>query len=270
MTFCRPNDSFINQENITWCFDLQFTEGFSCTSCPEKGFKLRDWIVCCSGWHDSRLFGSTIHQTCAICNSRGDIRQQPLTVAAIRPQRSQCWDVLVSLLWGTRLCCAPQHWPVKGTRGDEVDCFWMKKSAHSVPLVQGTGAGLGVGRRVWMSVWPRSWHYTLTFPLRLNCFKVLNRKKKRKSGRLSHHPPVEKVLQTCRWDSEKQDKRNRQGHRRTGRCLTDREHESDRHTNRQTESPQRDGQASCWKAFAGSSPGYINSSSSGFNLLPAS
>lgn len=189
MTFCRPNDSFINQENITWCFDLQFTEGFSCTSCPEKGFKLRDWIVCCSGWHDSRLFGSTIHQTCAICNSRGDIRQHPLTVAASRPQRSQCWDVLVSLLWGTRLCCAPQHWPVKGTRGDEVDCFWMKKSAHSVPLVQGTGAGLGVGRRVWMSVWPRSWHYTLTFPLRLNCFKVLNRKKKRKSGRLSHHPP---------------------------------------------------------------------------------
>lgn len=74
----------------------------------------------------------------------------------------------------------------------------MKKSAHSVLLVRGTGAGpdRGWGRRVWVSVWPRSWHYTPTLPLYLNCFKVLNRrgrrgkkKGKKKSGRLSHCTP---------------------------------------------------------------------------------
>lgn len=46
--------------------------------------------------------------------------------------------------------------------------------------------------------------------------------------------PVEKVLQTYRWETQKQDKRNRQGHKLTGICLTDIECELDTHTNRQS------------------------------------
>lgn len=109
-------------------------------------------------------------------------------------------------------------------------------------------------------------------PLTSLLFQGPEQKKKKKKRNLVDSlttPPVEKVLQTCRWDPEKKDKRNRQAHRRTGRCLTDREGESDGHkkTDRQTGRVYSERQTGeLLEGFTGSSPGYINSSSSGLNL----
>lgn len=140
------------------------------------------------------------------------------------------------------MCCVPQHRPVRATRGDEMDCFWMKKSAHSVLLVQGTGAGLGVGRRVWVSVWPRGWHYTPTFPLRLNCFKVLNRKKKNKKEiwlALSHHTPCGESATDLQMGSRETDKAT-DGQEDVSQIE---EHESNRQTDRQRHLRETDREA---------------------------
>lgn len=167
-----------------------------------------------------------------------------------------------------RVYCAVQGCAVHHSTGrweKQEEMRWMKKSAHSVPLVRGTGAGLGVGRRVWVSVWPRSWHYTPTFPLCLNCFKLLSRQKKEIWSTLSPNPPWRKCYRHA--DGIQRNK-TRGKDRATDGQEDVSQTESMSQTDVQTHRERQTGEL--LEGVTGSSPGYINSSSSGLNLLPAS
>lgn len=66
---------------------------------------------------------------CTTCNSRGDTRKKyPLLLSMSKlgvdhtaPHHTAKIRFSESLLCGARLCCAPQRWPVRETRGDEMD-----------------------------------------------------------------------------------------------------------------------------------------------------
>lgn len=106
-----------------------------------------------------------------------------------------------SLDCSTRLCRALQHWPL---RGNKMDCFWMKKSAHSVLPVRGTAAGLrGWGGGFECQSGPGA-DITLLHSLYVLIVSRSSSERQREGkicSVVSPHPPAEKLPQTCRWDT---------------------------------------------------------------------